>query len=92
MATAAIRWGPSFMTTWFDLIGAGSLGLVNATDGFDPKRGHTFEHYARRSIRNECIRSAKSLLSSVDRPFYIDPQLPGLVTDYCGSRARPTRI
>jgi Sigma-70 region 2/Winged helix-turn-helix DNA-binding len=93
--------GPSFITAWFELIGGGSLGLVNAVDGFDPKRGHKLEHYARRSIRNECIRAAKSLLSVVDRPYYahcprdifIDPQLPDILvtTDYCGSRARPTQ-
>jgi hypothetical protein len=94
-------WGPSFVTAWFELIGGGSLGLVNAIDGFDPKRGHKLEHYARRAIRNECIRAAKSLLSVVDRPYYahcprdiyIDPQLPDMLATihYCGSRARPTQ-
>lgn len=62
--------GPTFPTAMFDLIGAGSLGLCNAVEGFDPEWGKPFEHYARRAIRNECIHAAKALLSVVDHPYY----------------------
>ena len=43
------------MSSWFELIGAGSLGLCNAADKFNPRRGTPFAYYARRCIRNECI-------------------------------------
>jgi hypothetical protein len=85
---------------WLELISAGSLGLCEAADCFDPTRGHKFAHYARRCIARECIRAAKRLLSSVDRPYYaptpadmmLDPTQPDPVSphDYAGSRARPT--
>ena len=90
----------AFMNTYRELIAAGLLALTRAANGFDPTRGHRFRHYARRCIRNECIRSAKFLRSAVDRPYKVsapldmilDPGLPNPVSpaDYCGSRARPT--
>ena len=92
--------GNKFMTVWFELIGAGSLGLCQAAEGFKPDSSTPFENYARRCIRNECIHAAKSLMSVVDRPYYtpspmdilLDPALPDAVSpqDYCGTRARPT--
>lgn len=33
-----------------DLIGDGSIGLIRAVDNFDPQRGPSLEHYARRLI------------------------------------------
>jgi RNA polymerase sigma factor for flagellar operon FliA len=33
-----------------DLVGDGALGLIRAVDGFDPTRGVTLAHYARRLI------------------------------------------
>jgi RNA polymerase sigma factor FliA len=33
-----------------DLVGDGSIGLIRAVDHFDPQRGPTLEHYARRLI------------------------------------------
>jgi hypothetical protein len=91
---------PLFPERFNELVSGGSLGLCQAADCFDPASGHLFTHYARRCIRNECLRAAKRLLSVVDRPYYqrtpmdilLDPSQPDPVPleEYCGSRARPS--
>ena len=62
-------YGPDFRSTWFNLIGAGTVGLMQAVRGYNSKRNQPLEHYARRCIRNECIHAAKALRSVVDRPL-----------------------
>jgi hypothetical protein len=89
-----------FAQFYQDAIGAGSLGLCEAVDYFDPAVTLKFNNYARRCIGRECIRAAKSLLSAIDRPYYsatpadlmLDPTRADPISpeDYCGSRARPT--
>jgi hypothetical protein len=93
-------YGPAFMPRYCELIAAGSLGLTEAANAFDPDRGHPFENYARRCISREVIRAAKRFLSVIDHPYYartpadiqLDMTLPDMVSteDYCGSRARKT--
>lgn len=92
--------GPAFMPTWFELMSAGYLGLCEASVAFKPDVGTPFTHYARRCIRNECVRDAKRLLSAVDRPYDVSTPMdlmldvtrpdPVAVYENHGGRARPT--
>lgn len=45
----AVMWGPQFEAA--DLRGAGFIMLVKKASRFDPKRGHTFEAFARKAIK-----------------------------------------
>jgi RNA polymerase sigma factor for flagellar operon FliA len=44
-----------------DLIGDGSVGLIRAVDSFDPTRGVTLEHYARRIIVGAMLNGVRRL-------------------------------
>jgi RNA polymerase sigma factor for flagellar operon FliA len=44
-----------------DLIGDGSIGLIRAVDSFDPERGPTLEHYARRLILGAMLNGVRRM-------------------------------
>jgi RNA polymerase sigma factor for flagellar operon FliA len=44
-----------------DLVGDGSVGLIRAVDGFDPARGTTLEHYARRLILGKMLNGIRRM-------------------------------
>jgi len=44
-----------------DLIGDGSVGLIRAVDSFDPTRGPTLEHYARRVIAGAMLNGIRRM-------------------------------
>jgi len=52
-----------------DLISAGTLGLIQALEGFDPSRGHVFSTYAMQRIRGAMLDDLRSRdwLSRTDR-------------------------
>lgn len=44
-----------------DLVGDGSIGLIRAVDNFDPSRGTTLEHYARRLILGAMLNGVRRM-------------------------------
>ncbi|HTA38350.1 MAG TPA: sigma-70 family RNA polymerase sigma factor [Candidatus Acidoferrales bacterium] len=44
-----------------DLIGDGSLGLIRAVDSFDPTRGSSLKHFARRSIAGAMLNGIRRM-------------------------------
>src|SRR4029078_12222753 len=78
----------------------GNLALVNALEHYDLKNGYVFYTYARTCVGNAVMRRAKSLRSTVDRPYgrpasydlSIAPTKPDPhdIRDYVGSRANRT--
>ena len=44
-----------------DLIGDGCIGLIRAVDAFDPQRGISLEHYARRVIAGAMLNGVRRL-------------------------------
>jgi RNA polymerase sigma factor FliA len=55
--------GPSVRSsgTFDDLVSAGMMGLVNAFDGFDPKRGVAFSTYAHPRVRGAILDELRRL-------------------------------
>ena len=43
-----------------DLVSAGTLGLIQAMEGFDPARGHVFSTYAMQRIRGAMLDDLRS--------------------------------
>src|SRR5580693_4284505 len=44
-----------------DLVGDGSIGLIRAVDNFDPNRGPSLEHYARRLILGAMLNGVRRM-------------------------------
>jgi RNA polymerase sigma factor FliA len=44
-----------------DLVGDGSIGLIRAVDNFDPARGPSLEHYARRLILGAMLNGVRRM-------------------------------
>src|SRR3954452_432111 len=75
-----------------DLVQAGSIGLLNAIDRFDPKRGDEFVAFAVPTVAGEMKRHLRDRVQAVRLPrrlHEVSMRLPAVQEELTTKRGRP---